>query len=164
MSVVVVVVVVGVVVRNSTYRSQFSSEWDQIWTQHVFLKCLEVLFLIFWNFEFWPPFWSKIGFFKDHFGDKMTYTNRMRVIFIRSSPNFNTTCIPRYNDFLFWKNLKFWISTPPLQKLRKNNFQYRVYLWHIKLNPLAYLSLIWAPKTFFEKIEPKKGSTGGWEW
>ena len=31
-------------VRHSTYTLQFSSEWDQIWTQHVFLKCLEVLF------------------------------------------------------------------------------------------------------------------------
>ena len=34
-------------VRHGTYRSEFSSEWDKIWTYHVFLKCLEVLFLIF---------------------------------------------------------------------------------------------------------------------
>ena len=122
-----------VVVRNSTYRPQFSSERDQIWTQHVFPKCLEVLFWIFWNFEFWPPFWSKIGFFKGHFDDKMTCTNRMRVIFIRSSPNFNTTCILRYNDFLFWKILKFLISTlPPLppppvcQNREKLTFQYSI--------------------------------------
>ena len=34
----------------TSYQPQFSSERDQIWTQHVFLKCLEVLFLEFFKF------------------------------------------------------------------------------------------------------------------
>ena len=70
-------------------------------------------FLDFLKFWILTPFLVKKLHFKDHFDDKITYTNRMRVIFICSSPNFNTTCISRYNDFLFWKILKFLISTTP---------------------------------------------------
>ena len=34
----------------TSYRQQFSSKWDQLWTQHVFLKYLEVNFWIFRNY------------------------------------------------------------------------------------------------------------------
>ena len=67
-------------------------------------------FLDFLKFGILTPFLVKNMVFKGYFVDKMTYTKRMRVIFTRFSPNFNTTCISRYNEFLFWKALKWWVK------------------------------------------------------
>ena len=53
---------VCVSVVPTSYRPQFSSELDQIWIQHVFLKCLEVVFFL--NFEFIPKFCPKKRFLK----------------------------------------------------------------------------------------------------
>ena len=79
----------------------------------------------------------------------------MRVIFIRSSPNFNTTCGSRYNDFLFLKNLKFSVSTN-FAKIGKKCFsiQYIVVTYQIKALGLVNINL--GTKNFFWNIRVHK--------
>ena len=92
----------------------------------------------FLKFRISSPFLVKNRFFTDLFDEKMTKRNRMRESFIRFSPNFNTSCIAKYNDFF-------------CQNCSKMAFNIDILVVvHIKSNPLAWLALIWAAKTFWK--------------
>ena len=95
---------------QTSYGPQFSSERDQIWT-HVFIKCLKVLRKVIFEIFNFGSLLVKNRFLRTIF-DKMTYTNKRRVIFIRSSPNFNATSIFKYIDFLFSEFINFEFIPP----------------------------------------------------
>ena len=84
-----------------SYRPQFSSDPHQIYTQPVFLNYLEVLFWIFWNFEFWPPFLRKIGLFR-------TFFWWQNYIYKENETNFHpifTKFIHNLYFYIYWLNI-----------------------------------------------------------
>ena len=96
-------------VRHSTYRPRFSSECDQIRTQHIFLKCLEVLFWIFWNFEFWHLFWPKNPIFQDLKCCCLLVTAPTAHNFHQNGTKFRHVFL-KCLEVLFWnfRNFEFW--------------------------------------------------------
>ena len=91
----------------TTVFIQLTSNLDRTWIS----KLSWGTFFEFSKFRKLTSLLVKNRFYKDLFDEKMTYINRIRLIFISSSygslPIFNKTYIAKYNEYIFRKISKF---------------------------------------------------------